>query len=153
MQSKALYLLLALALLGAMAIFAWTNPSYEKAFEAKWYYLTGDYDTALKLAEAAYEEDPYNRMALTTLNRAKIAKIYADYIHEGENYFQTIEAIARHKPIDEADRIRIKMMCEVMLGRYAALPDTPLVDPALKKEAHTIYRKFKELYDSLFKAK
>lgn len=153
MRSKALYLVIALALLGGMAIFAWTNPSYEKAFEAKWYYLTGDYDTALKLAQEAYAEDPYNRMALTMLNRAKTAKIYEDYIKEGENYFKTIESIARRKPISEADRIRIKIMCEVMIARYETLPNTPLSDPELKREAETIYNKFKELYDSLFKAK
>ena len=150
MRSKLIYLLLALALLGGMAIFAWTNPSYEKAFEAKWHYFMGEYDEAYRLAKEAYELDPYNRMALTVMTRTETARRYLDYIREGLEYLHRIESIADHPPIDEADKVRIKMMCEVMMERYERLAKTPLSDEELVERARRVYEKFASLYRSLF---
>jgi tetratricopeptide (TPR) repeat protein len=154
MRSKLLYLLFAGALLGGMALFAWTNPSYQKAFEAKWYYFMGDYDEADRLAKEAYELDPYNRMALTVMTRSEVAKKYLGYIREGHEYLRRIEEIAAKEPVDEADRVRIKMMCEVMMGRYEKLlSSSRLTDEELVARARVIYEKFRDLYDSLFKQK
>ena len=150
MRSRLLSLMLALLLLGGMAIFAWTNPSYQKAFEAKWHYFMGEYDEAYRLAKEAYELDPYNRMALTVMTRTETAERYMDYIREGLEYLHRIESIADRPPIDEADRVRIKMMCEVMMGRYERLARTPLSDEELVERARRIYEKFSALYRSLF---
>ena len=154
MRSRISYLVFAVLLLGGMALFAWTNPSYQKAFEAKWYYFMGDYDEAYRLAKEAYDEDPYNRMALTVMTRSEVAQKYLDYIHEGEAYLRRIEEIAAHEPVKEADRIRIKLMCEVMMERFDRLASSSrLTDEALVERARSIYREFRELYDSLFKRK
>jgi tetratricopeptide (TPR) repeat protein len=152
-SSRIVYALLALLLLAGMAVFAWTNPSYQKAFEAKWYYFMGDYDEALRLAKEAYALDRYNRMALTVMTQTEVAERYLDYIREGTEFLRQIEAIADHPPISEADKIRIKMMCEVMIDRYETLTATPLTDEELIERATNLYRKFKTLYTSLFKQK
>jgi tetratricopeptide (TPR) repeat protein len=145
------YVALALTLLAGMAIFAWTNPSYEKGFEAKWYYLLGEYDRAYDLAKEAYELDRYNRMAFTVMTQTAVARRFIDYIKEGEAYLKTIEEIADRPPISDADKIRIKMICEVMMDRYATLTPTKLTDKELVKEARAMYERFKTLHDSIFK--
>ncbi|WP_457593343.1 hypothetical protein [Hydrogenimonas sp.] len=153
MQSKMIYLFFALFLLAGMAIFALTNPSYEKAFEARWHYFMGNYDEAYKIAKKAYELDRYNRMAFTVMRQTEVAKAYLDYIREGKRYLSLIEDVANHPPIGEADKIRIKMMCEVMIGRYEKLSPTKLTDKELVARAKEIYKKFQSLYTSLFKQK
>lgn len=153
MQSRMVYAILALSLLAAMAVFALTNPSYEKAFEARWQYFMGNYDEAYKIAKEAYELDRYNRMAFTVMTQTEVAKRYLDYIREGEHYLELIEDTANHPPIGEADKVRIKMMCEVMIGRYEQLSATKLTDRELVERAKEIYDKFKSLYASLFKQK
>jgi hypothetical protein len=150
MPSKLIYFIIASALLGSMAYFAWTNPSYQKAFEAKWYYLMGEYDTAYQLAKEAYALDHYNRMALTVISQTEIARKYLSYIEEGNTFLQRIEKIAEKTPIEEADKVRIKMMCEVMLDRYDQLAATPLTDQDLVEKAKRIHDEFKKLYASLF---
>ncbi|BBG64974.1 hypothetical protein NNO_0271 [Hydrogenimonas sp.] len=144
------YLLLALSLLAAMAIFALTNPSYEKALEARWQYFMGNYDEAYRIAKEAYELDRYNRMAFTVMTQTEVAKRYLDYIREGERYLDLIEDVANHPPIGEADRVRIKIMCEVMMGKYEKLSPTKLTDRDLVERAEEIYKKFESLYRSLF---
>ncbi|WP_300363202.1 hypothetical protein [Hydrogenimonas sp.] len=152
-SSRIVYALFALLLLGGMAIFAWTNPSYQKAFEAKWYYFMGEYDEAYQLAKEAYELDRYNRMALTVMTQTEVAERYLDYIREGTAFLNKIEEIANRSPIGEADRIRVKMMCEVMMDRFEKMDATPLADDELVERARNIYNKFKSLYTSLFKQK
>ncbi|BDY12707.1 hypothetical protein [Hydrogenimonas cancrithermarum] len=149
-SSRMVYALLALLLLAGMAIFAWTNPSYEKAFEAKWHYLMGEYDEAYTLAKEAYELDRYNRMAFTVMTQTEVAKRFIDYIREGEAYLRQIETIADHPPISDADRMRIKLMCEVMMERYEKLAPTKLTEKELVERARDMYEKFQNLYRSLF---
>jgi len=149
-SSRIVYAIFALLLLGGMVIFAWTNPSYQKAFEAKWYYFMGDYDEAYKLAKEAYALDRYNRMALTVMTQTEVAERYLNYIREGAGFLRQIEEIADRSPIDEADKIRIKMMCEIMIERYEKLAATRLTDDELVERARNIYEKFKSLYASLF---
>ncbi|MCF6202004.1 MAG: hypothetical protein L3J42_07790 [Hydrogenimonas sp.] len=150
MQSKITYLLIALSMLAAMAIFAFTNPSYEKAIEARWLYFMGNYDEAYEVAKEAYELDNYNRMAFTVMRQTEVAKKYLDYIREGERYLKLIEDAANHPPLGEADKVRIKLMCEVMIGKYEKLSPTKLTDKELVERAKQIYKKFKTLYSSLY---
>ena len=141
-------LLLLVALLGGMALFAWSNPSYEKAFEAKWYYFTGDYESAYRLAAEAYEMDPYNRVALTVMRQTEVARKYVAYIEEGEAFLRRIEELVEKGPLESADRTRIRMMCEIMLDRYETLSATPLTDENLVKRAAKVRSEFETLYRS-----
>ena len=108
MRSKVTYLLFAMLLLGGMALFAWTNPSYQKAFEAKWHYFMGEYDEAYRLAKEAYELDRYNRMALTVMTQTEVAEKYLDYIREGAKYLHLIESIAKRSPSTKRTRCASK---------------------------------------------
>jgi tetratricopeptide (TPR) repeat protein len=150
MQSKLLFLALSILVLLLMVLFALTNPSYEKAFKAKWYYMSGEYEQALVLAKDAYKLDPYNRLALTVMKQTEIAQKFVDYIKEGKAYLEQIEAIANNPPIKEPDKIRIKMMCEVMIDRYSLLPSSKLTKSNLKDQANEIYKKFEKLYESIY---
>jgi len=150
MQSKLLFLFLAILLLLLMYLFALTNPSYEKAFKAKWHYMSGEYKQALILAKEAYELDPYNRVALTVMRQTEIASKFVDYIKEGEAYLEQIEVIADNPPIKEADKIRIKMMCEIMIDKYSSLPSSALTKSELLSKAKEVYEKFKTLYVSVY---
>jgi len=150
MQSKLLLVAFAILFLLLMVLFALTNPSYEKAFRAKYYYYSGKYDQALTLAKEAYKLDPYNRVALTIMRQTEIARKFVDYIKEGESYLRQIEAIADNPPIKQSDKIRIKLMCEVMLNKYSSLPTSRLIKSDLPNQAKEVYEKFKRLYVSLF---
>jgi len=150
MQSKLLFLALSILLLLLMVLFALTNPSYEKAFKAKWYYMSGEYDQALILAKEAYKLDPYNRVALTVMRQTEIAQKFVDYIKEGKAYLEQIEAIANNPPIQQSDKIRIKMMCEVMIDKYSSLPSSKLTESELIEQAKEMYEKFKTLYVSVY---
>jgi len=150
MQSKLLFVAFAVLLLLLMVLFALTNPSYEKAFKAKYYYYSREYDQALTLAKEAYELDSYNRVALTVMRQTEVARKFVDYMKEGRSYLKQIEAIADNPPIEQADKIRIKMMCEVMINRYASLPSSNLTEPDLVNQAKEVYKKFNTLYVSLF---
>ena len=151
MPSKMLYLLIAVGLLAGMAFFAWSAPSYEKAFEAKWYYFTGASDEAQRLAEEAYRLDPYNRMALTVKTRAARAKELKNYVEEGREYLEKIDAIASKGVITKPDEVRIKMMIEIMVQRYRQIKPTPLDDMRLLQEARGVYQKFETLERTLFR--
>ena len=152
-SSRIVYALFALLLLGGMVVFTWTNPSYQKALEAKWFYFMGDYDRAYELAKEAYDLDRYNRMALTVMTQTEVAEQYLNYVREGTKFLRQIEAIADGPPISEADKIRVKMMCEIMIDRYEKLVATRLTDEELVEQARNIYEKFEILYASLFKQK
>ncbi|NPA30296.1 MAG: hypothetical protein GXO33_08945 [Epsilonproteobacteria bacterium] len=151
MRSKPLWLTLPLLMLAALGIFAWTNPSYQKAFEAKWYYVTGDYENAYRLASEAYAMDRYNRMALTIVQQTRVARKYLAYIREGEDFLRRIEKMVDGGALGRADRARIAMMCEVMLDRYKTLSATPLTDEALVRRAAKVRDEFATLYRSLSK--
>jgi len=148
LSNRMIYLIVALFLVG-MAAFAFFNPSYEKAFEAKWHYMMGEYDQAYALAKEAYDLDHYNRMAFTIMTQTEVSKQVLDYIREGSDYLRQIDTMMR-SDLSEADRLRIKMMCEVMIEKYPKLAPTKLTDPDLVQEAETIYKKFKNIYSSLF---
>jgi len=151
MRSKLLFIALAILILALMALFALTNPSYEKAFKAKYYYYSKEYEEALNLAKEAFELDPYNRVALTIIKQTEIAQKFVDYIKEGEAYLEQIETIARKLPIKKSDKIRIKMMCEIMIDKYSFLPSSKLIESDLINRAKEVYEKFNTLYTSVYK--
>jgi hypothetical protein len=144
-----IYLIVALFLLG-MAAFALFNPSYEKAFEAKWHYMMGEYDQAYTLAKEAYELDHYNRMAFTIMTQTDVSRRVLDYIREGHEYLKQIDQMLQQSPLPEDDRLRVKMMCEVMMEKYPKLAPTKLTDSKLVDESERIYKKFKTIYSTLF---
>ncbi len=126
------------------------NPSYRLGLEAKYYYETGDYIKAYKLAHEAYMLNPYNKMAFSIETQSKIAAQWQQFIEDFDNYFSEIEKIANKPYISEKDKLRIKVMLEILLDEYKTLKPSLLLPKELKKAAKIRYEKARELYEKLF---
>jgi hypothetical protein len=150
MLSKVVLLIVTFLFLSLSAFYFMGNSSYQNSFESRFYYFIGNYSRAYELAKKAYAQDSYNKMAFTVLTQSKIAKEYVDYIKAGNEYFDKIDKISSKKVYKDADKIRIKLMCEVMMGNYEKLVPTSLTDKDLVKNAKQMYEKFKQLYQQLF---
>jgi len=132
-------------------LYYFLNDSYRYSLEAKAYFELGEYEKAEKLANKAYELDKYNRMAFTIITQTKIAQTWKKFIKDSNNYLFDIESISNKEIITKADKIRIKMMLEVIMGEYKNLPHSKLLDKELEKKAKKNYIKAKELYYGIFK--
>ncbi len=142
----------ALVVLIAIYFFGFTD-SYKTSLKAKLKYIEGDYIEAKKLAREAFDADPYNRMASGILAQSKISVEFVDYINDAKRYFAKIKKITDKESLSNQDKIRIKMMCEVMLGRYKKLNATVMTDKDLKKSAYEYYQKFKSINEKLISEK
>jgi tetratricopeptide (TPR) repeat protein len=127
------------------------NPSYRLSLEARYYFEIGEYDKAIKLAHQAYILDPYNRMAFTLETQAKIAKEWVQFLKDAKEYFSKIEQIASKEKITKKDKIRVKMMLEILIDEYKTLKPSILLPKSIKEEAKKNYLSAKELYDEIFK--
>ena len=90
-------------------------------------------------------------MAFTIKTQAKIAKEWKHFIDDANAYFKIIEKIANKKTITDKDKLRIKMMLEILLDEYKTLTPSLLIPKSLKKEAKIQYLKVRELYEKLFR--
>jgi len=148
MQFRFWYLFAFIALvIGGFSVYS--NPSYEKSLEAKYYYYTSDYTEALKLAQEAFRIDKYNRMASTIMVQSQLSLQYKSYIEDGKKYMKLITAMAAQQSITKADKARVRLMCEIMIDRYKKMSSTVVIDTALIKEAKIYYLKFKKLYEEV----
>ena len=127
------------------------SDSYRYSLEAKAYYEMGNYQKAYKLANDAYKLDKYNRMAFTIVTQSKIAIDWEKFIKESEEYFNQIDKISNKETITKADKIKIKMMLEIIMGEYKNLKHSKLLNKDLEDSAQIQYKKAKELYDGIFK--
>jgi len=127
------------------------NDSYKKSLQARVYFGLGEYNKAFVLSNEAYLSDPYNRMALTILNASKASLKYEKYIKDAKNYLKTIEKISAKKSIDKSQLAKIKLICEVMMGQYEKLKPIIISDGDLAETATKEYKKFKKIYEELFK--
>ncbi len=149
-MKKILYSLFFILIIGAIFLYFYTNESYRKSIEAKYYYIKGDYKKAYILSKEAFDIDPYNKMAFTIMTQSKISAKFQEYIEDGKKFLKKIEKISNQEKVTNADKIRIKMMCETMIERFKSLTPTALTDKKLKKEAFNIYSKFKKIHEELF---
>jgi len=127
------------------------NDSYRISLEAKAYFELGNYKKAYKLSNEAYKLNKYNNQAFTILTQSKIAKVWQDYINESNEYFMQINSISNKDIIKNDDKIRIKMMLEIIIGEFKNLPQSKLLNKDLKNQAQNNYKKAKELYNGIFK--
>ncbi len=149
MNAKILFPLVAFGLIVVMALYFLINPSYEKSLEAKYYYETGEYQKAYKLANEAFGIDIYNRMASTIMAQSKISMKYKKYVDQAKEYLREINIIASKQSISDADRTKIKLMSEIMVGLYVKLSPSVITDEALVKEATTYYKNFEQLLEKV----
>ena len=137
-------------LLGGSVYFFNSNSSYQNSIQARVYYFLGNYESAYELSKKAYEQDSYNKMANTVMTQSKIAKEYEAYIKQGNEYFASIDEISSKKDYTEADKVRVKIMCEVMIDSYESLVPSTLTDKSLQLSSQKMQKKFIQLYEELF---
>ena len=102
------------ALLAALFIsFVTLSLSYKNALKAKFYYETGDYETAYKLSKSAYNKDIYNKLAHTVMVQSEISQKYALYIARSNDYLEKIQKISKSGKVSKANLDKIRMMCDI----------------------------------------
>ena len=147
MKSKFLFPSLAVLFLVIMGLFFLINPSYEKSIQAKYYYNTGNYKEAYKLANEAFSIDVYNRMAATIMAQSKTSMKYQKYIQQAKKYMQQINVIASQDSISDADKARMKLMSEIMTDSYVKLAPSVITDKDLVAEAAKYHDDFEKLLE------
>lgn len=149
MSAKVMIPLVALFILIIMGIYFLINPSYEKSIRAKYYYEIGDYNEAYILAKEAFSMDVYNRMASTVMAQSKTSLKFVEYIKLSKKYMNEIQKIAKHEVISDADRARMRTMCEIMVGSYKKLAPSVITDEALVQESTRYYKEFEQLLEKV----
>jgi len=134
-------------------LYYFSNESYRLSFEAKAYYEFGEYNKAKELAKQAYNRNRYNTMAFTVLTQSKIAEIWQNYIKESNQYLFEINSISNKDIITKADKNKIKIILEVMIGEFNNLPKSKLLNQELKIKAKKNYKKAVKLYNGIFKSR
>jgi len=151
MKSKYFFPIIALGLIIFMALYFLLNPSYEKSIEAKYYYEIGEYKEAYSLANEAFSMDVYNRMASTIMAQSKTSLKYVAYIKQAKDYLSQINEIAKHDSISNAERARMKLMSEIMLGSYVKLAPSIITDSKLVLDAKKYHDDFEILLEKVTK--
>lgn len=151
MNAKLMILIFAFASILVMAVYFIVNPSYEKSIRAKYYYEIGDYKEAMILSKEAFALDVYNRMASTVMAQSITAMKYVDYIEMGKGYLQTIDEISKHEFISDADKAKIRLMCQVMIDSHVKLAPSVITDKELVQESIDYLQKFENLLEKVNK--
>lgn len=150
MLSKINLIIFLIVVLGGSFLYFSSNSSYQNSIQARVYYMLGNYDSAYVLAKEAYDVDPYNKMANTVMTQSKIAKSYEEYIEQGNEYFSAIDEISSKVDYNNADKMRIKMMCDIMIESFTELKSSTLTEKSLIENSEKMQKKFKQLYEELF---
>ena len=158
MKQGKLWLTLPLVFLAVMVLYFAFNPSYERSLQAKFYYAIGEYDTAYNYAKEAFDADPYNRMATTVMTHSQTALTFVGYIEQAKKYSAEIAQIADAETITDADKAKMKLMCEVMMESFVKISPIKrdgrsiVLDKALLDEAKYYHQQFVELHEKLTSA-
>ena len=149
MKAKLLFPLLAFGFIFVMAVYFLLNPSYQKSLEAKFYYEIGNYKEAYSLANEAFSMDVYNRMASTIMAQSKTSMKYESYIHQAKEYLAQINEIVAQESISDADKAKIRIMCQIMVESYKKLAASVVTDAKLVDEARDYYKNFEQLLEKV----
>ncbi len=84
------------------------------------------------------------------MTQTEIAKEWENFLKDYETFMKEIEKIANKSYITKKDRLRVKIMLEILLDEYKLLKPSLLLPEKLKKEAQEKYKKIRELYEKLF---
>ena len=149
MWFKKIFYLLIVVVVFLVIFFVGFSDSYKYSVEAKIKYTLGNYKDAIELAQKAFELDPYNKMAFSILAQSKISIKFLDYIDDAKDYLQKIDYISKKNKVTNIDKIKIKMMTEVMMGRFKKLTPTVLTDKKLYAESKKLYEEFVKIHENL----
>ena len=114
-------------------------------------YEIGDYKEALSLAKDAFSSDVYNRMASTVMAQSIIAMKYISYIETAKKYKEIINEIATHAVVSDADKAKMRLMCQIMISSYVKLAPSVLTDEELISDAAKYNDEFEKLFEKINK--
>ncbi len=149
MNTKILIPVLAIVLVVIMGAYFLVNPSYQKSIQAKYYYEIGEYDEAYSLAKEAFGLDLYNRMAATIMAQSQTSLKYIKYIEMGKKYMLDIDKIAHSETIEDSDKAKIRLICEIMKSDYIKLAPSVITDKDLVQEAAKYHSYFETLLEKV----
>ena len=155
MQQGKFWWLISFGMLLLMLLYFAFNPSYERSLQAKFYYTIGNYKAAHRLATEAFELDSYNRMAATIMTQSQAAVKFVEYIDEAKSYMEQISAMAESDSITDADKAKMKIMCEIMIDSFVKISPifrdgrSEVLDKELVEEAQHYYQQFVDLYEKI----
>ncbi|MEA3330331.1 MAG: hypothetical protein U9Q29_01380 [Campylobacterota bacterium] len=149
MKTKILIPAIAVFLLLVMGGYFLANPSYDKSIRAKYYYEIGDYKEAYSLAKEAFSLDVYNRMASTIMAQSRTSLKYVDYISDAKKYMKEINEIAVHEVVSDADKAKLRLICEIMNSSYIKLAPSVITDEDLVQESAKYHDGFEKLLEKV----
>jgi tetratricopeptide (TPR) repeat protein len=148
MFKKLFFILVTIVFLLVLFFVGFSN-SYKYSLEAKIKYALGDYKEAIRLASKAFELDPYNKMAFSILAQSKNSIKILDYISDAKDYLKKINTLSKKSNFSNADKIKIKMICELMIGRFKKLVPSVMTEKSLYKKSKKLYKEFVKIYEKL----
>jgi len=149
MKAKILLPIIAVFIILVMGGYFLTHPSYEISLRAKYHYEMGEYKEAYSLAKEAFSIDTYNRMASTIMTQSQTSLKYVSYIEMGKKYIQEVDKIAQNDTITDAQKAKIKLICEIMKSAYIKLAPSVVTDQKLVQESAKYYTQFEKLYEKV----
>jgi len=149
MKTKFLFPFVAVFLLFIMGVYFLTHPSYDKSLRAKYYYEIGDYQEAYALAKEAFSLDLYNRMASTIMTQSQTSLKYVAYIKMAEKYMKDINQIATKETVSDADKAKIRLICQIMMSSYIKLAPSVITDESLVKQTAKYHDDFEKLFEKV----
>lgn len=149
MPFRYFWLIASFSLILVMAVYLIINPSYEKSFEAKYYYHMGDYKKSLSLSKEAFGLNVYNRMASTIMAQSQISLQYWEYIQQAKKYMKEIDIMAQKEALSDADKAKMKLMSEVVIDGYVKLSPSVVTDKQLVIEAAHYHDEFVKLNEKI----
>ena len=149
MNSKLLTVIVGFSLILLMWVYFLINPSYDKSLRAKYYYEVGDYKQALSLAKEAFGLDVYNRMASTIMAQSITSMKYTTFINDAKKYMRTINEIATHDIISDADKSKMRLMSNIMISAYIKLAPSVVTDEKLIEDAANYNDEFEKLLEKI----
>ena len=149
MNSKVFISVFSSSILIIMGLFFLLNKSYEKSIKAKYYYEIGDYKKSYQLSKEAFGEDIYNRMASTIMAQSKTSLKYVAFIDEAQSYMKEINKIATNDIISDADKAKIRLMCEIITKSYVKLAPSVITNDDLTKQSAKYNTMFEKLLEKV----
>lgn len=149
MNIKVTIVLFSFATILFMGLYFFLNPSYQKSLQAKYYYEMSEYHEAYSHAKEAFGLDSYNRMAATIMAQSLISLKYVNYINEAKGYMKQIDEIVNKEKIEDSDKAKIRLICEIMKSSYIKLAPSVVTDKELVENAAYYHTGFEQLLEKI----
>jgi tetratricopeptide (TPR) repeat protein len=135
-----------LVLIVASIVYIYLNPSYKLSMEARFYFSLEDYEEAYHLSDEALRLAEYNNMAFHIKNRSQLALEVVNFNKEADEFEKKVIEIIKHQgDLTKGEKVRLKMMSDIVISKYEKLSLNLVDSETLKERAKIYYERFKKL--------